>query len=443
LLEPLRYGRDLVEVTADHTLRRRYRVWGDWPAEVRAYLDEAREIAKARGTPGRRVKMGCLFLKDARMTFNCIEGADGKPLTGTFTTPPDFVEAMKTRGKREYADFMFAFSRGELEVEWVTETLEGLHWVSEADKDPAWSCQPKAVGEAFLNALDRYKGAGVCMWMLCAGRPTTLNGAAGQTIGAPPYGISYTQWQIHGGYSLVLSAPDLGLMVHEFNHRYLDNLRTLEGIQLTTFHGLANMGYGDLDLGYPHLLNTYRSVYLYLIRRDMWRRFTITSPNHAPREPFTGKAYAWDAVQADCWFKLPQLGDAELAKLTGIASFRMYAPKQAAFRLYTVAEADVAKVLSPYTTAKDEQDKALNNLIALHTESAAVLRTAAGHWLFVRPDLADLYADMLRISGKPGLPLPVYGYVLDGVCPLIILRAPDGMPVPADELGYFRPPAGS
>jgi hypothetical protein len=146
LLEPLRYGRDLVEVTADHTLRRRYRVWGDWPAEVRAYLEEAREIAKARGTPGRRVKMGCLFLKDARMTFNCIAGADGKPLAGTFTTPPDFVEAMKTSGMREYADFMFAFSRGELEVEWVTERVEGLHWVSEADKDPGWNCQPKAVG---------------------------------------------------------------------------------------------------------------------------------------------------------------------------------------------------------------------------------------------------------------------------------------------------------
>ena len=71
-----------------------------------------------------------------------------------------------------------------------------------------------------------------------------------------------------------MSAPDVGLMVHEFNHRYLDNLTALEGIQLTMFHGLANLGYGGSDVGYPHLLNTYRSVYLYLIRRDMWRRFT-------------------------------------------------------------------------------------------------------------------------------------------------------------------------
>ena len=46
-------------------------------------------------------------------------------------------------------------------------------------------------------------------------------------------------------------------MVHEFNHRYLDNLDSLEGLRLTMFHGLANLGYTDVDVGYPHLLNTY------------------------------------------------------------------------------------------------------------------------------------------------------------------------------------------
>ena len=127
-----------------------------------------------------------MFLKDARITCSRIDGADGQPLTGTFTTPPEFVEAMQTRGMREYTDFMFAFSRGELEVEWVTETLEGLHWVSDADKNPGWSCQPRAVGEAFLKALEKYRDAGVSMWMLCAGRPTTLNGGPRQKIGRRP-----------------------------------------------------------------------------------------------------------------------------------------------------------------------------------------------------------------------------------------------------------------
>ncbi len=443
LVEPLRFGREFVEVTTDGTLRRRYRVWGDWDAEVRAHLEVARANAAARGTPGRRVKMGCVFFKEARISFPKIPGADGKPLTGVYTTPSAFVDGMKTRGMSAYAAFMFAFSRGELEVEWVTETLEGLHWISDATGNPAWSCQPKALGDAFLKALERHKDSGVCMWMLCAGRPETLNGGPKQRIGAPPYGISYTQWPIHGGYSLVISEPDVGLMVHEFNHRYLDNLRALEGIQLTMFHGLANLGYEGGDLGYPRLMNTYRSVYLHLIRRDMWRRFTITGSNTTPRAVFSGKPYVWADVESDCWFRLPQLGNAELADLTGLASLTMDAPRQTTWRIYRAADADRAKISSPYTAATSESDTAVNNLVALRTESAAVMRTSTGHWLLVRPDLADIYADMNAIAGRPGGALPAYGYVLEGVRPMIVLRAPPEMPVPACEIGYFRVPGGA
>ena len=51
------------------------------------------------------------------------------------------------------------------------------------------------------------------------------------------------------------------------------------------------MGYERGDLGYPDLLAVYRSVYLHIIRRAMWRRFSLTGPNETPREPFTGKRY--------------------------------------------------------------------------------------------------------------------------------------------------------
>ena len=40
--------------------------------------------------------------------------------------------------------------------------------------------------------------------------------------------------------------------------------------------------------------------------------------------------------------------------------------------------------------------------------------------------------------GRPGAPLPVYGYVLEGVRPLLVLRAPPELPVPANERGYFQ-----
>jgi len=438
LRQPLAYGKDLVEVRQDSTLGRRYRHWGDWQAEFQDYLREARANAASRPTPPRLLRLGCVFLKNARVTFPAIKGAEGKPLEATYDTQAEFQDRMRRQATGEYSDFMFAFSGGLVKVEWVFETVEGIHWIQEGDK-PNWGCQPKAAGPQLERALGQHKGKDVCMWVFCAGRPTTQNAATPkqhvQGIGG---GISYTQWKLIGGYSLVTSVPDLGFLVHEFNHRYLDNLEAIEGIRLTQFHGLARLGYEPDDLGYPHLLNTYRSVYLYIVRPDMWRRFTVTGANRTAREPFSGKSYRWDDVKADCWFKLPELHDAELAKLTGLASFKMDATKDADYRLYTVADADRAQVLSPYVAAGGERDTALNNLLSLHTESCAIVKTATGNWLFVRPDLADLYVDMRKVSGAGADALPAHGYVLEGIRPLLVLRAPPEMALPTSELGFFR-----
>ncbi|MCX7048457.1 MAG: hypothetical protein NTX50_23595 [Candidatus Sumerlaeota bacterium] len=446
LKQPLAYGKDFIEVTEFNTLRRRYRVWGDWNKEVQAYLEEARDKARQRASPARKLKMGCVFLKDAQITCENVQGADGKPLTGVYSTPEARMQEARQKDARDFADFMFAFSQGEVEVEWTFETLEGLQW-KENGKKPAWGCQPKAIGDQVEKALGKHKDSGIAMWVWQTGKPKTLNPAKDSNgkkleIGSPPYGISYTQWPLYGAYNIVVCGNGVGLIVHELNHRYLDGLQGIEGIHLTMFHGLANMGYESNDLGYPALMNTYRSVYQYIIRRNMWRRFTLSGSNHTTMTAFSGKPYAWDDVKNDCWFRLPQLGDAELAKLTGIASFQMDAQPKTTYRLYKVSKSDEKLVLSKYVSEPNEKDVELNNLIALHTESAAVLRTATGHWLFVRPDLADVYVDMMRLSGKGADALPVYGYVLEGVRPLVVLRAPQEMPAPANELGYFLKASG-
>ena len=58
--------------------------------------------------------------------------------------------------------------------------------------------------------------------------------------------------------------------------------------------------------------------------------------------------------------------------------------------------------------------------------------------MFVRPDFADAYVDMAKIAGQSGDPLPVYGYVLENIRPLLVLRPPPELAVPANALGYFR-----
>ena len=439
LQSPLRWGKDFIEVRQDNTLGRRYRHWGDWSAEVEDYLCEAKANAATRPVPPRTLKLGCVFVKNARITFPRIAGAEGKPLEATYSTPSELEDKMRGQVTRDYADFVFAFSKGEVRVQWVFETVEGIHWVQDGN-EPDWGCQPKVAGPQLERALRRHKGANVCMWVFCAGKPRTMTAAnPQQRVQGIDGGISYTRWKLLDGYSLVTSVPDVGFLVHEFNHRYLDNLEAIEGIRLTQFHGLARLGYEDNDLGYPRLLNTYRSVYLYILRRDMWRRFTITETNRTLHERFRGQGYCWEDVKHDCWFELPELHDADLAKLTGLDSFKMDAKNNTGYRLYTVADADRSKVRSPYVASGQDHDTALNNLLSLHSESCAVLCSTTGHWLFVRPDLVDVYVDMAKLSGGNGRPLPVYGYVLEGVCPLVVLRAPPEMPVPPNRTRLLSP----
>jgi hypothetical protein len=170
----------------------------------------------------------------------------------------------------------------------------------------------------------------------------------------------------------------------------------------------------------------------------MWRRFSLEGPPRAKPEPFAGKAYAWAEASDDCWFRLPLLAEPELARLTGLAGLKIVAPAQARWRHFVVPEGARAGLLSPYVAAAGDGDAAPNNLLSLASESCAALRTATGHWLIVRPEVADVFAEAAGRRGG-GAPLAAYGWLNDGVNPLVVLRAPAELAVPAREIGYFRP----
>ena len=169
----------------------------------------------------------------------------------------------------------------------------------------------------------------------------------------------------------------------------------------------------------------------------MWERFSLVAHARPKPEPFTGRLYQRSEVGDDCWFRLPLLGEKEMAELTGLSSLKFVADRGVRFRQFTLSDSDQIKLRSPYSATADEKDAALNNVLSLATESCAVLRTATGHWLVVRPEIADVYVEMLSRRGK-GPPLPVAGWLNEGVCPLLVLRAPPELPVPAHEIDYFR-----
>lgn len=436
LVKPLEFRDEFVEVTASGTLRRRYRVWGDFAREMAACKTIAEQNATA-GTPQPKTfRLGCIFLQNASVEFSEVTGEDGKPLRAGFSTPAEFEQQMRNQTAQEYSDFTYAFTGGEVKCEWVFETLSDLKWTA-TGQHLGWGFQPRAIGDTLERVLAKHKDSKIDMWVWCAGQPKTENGSAKQRVGGPPYGISYTQWQLNGAFNIVICAPHLPLIVHEVNHRYLDNLVTIEGVQLTLFHGLNAMGYANGDLGYPDLLAVYRSVYQHIIRPAMWRRFSLVGPNQNRPETFSGRKYAWSEVMDDCWFKLPLLGESELAQLTGLPSLKIAADKKTVWRHFTVADADREKVLSPYVATGAEDDSVPNNLLSLATESCAVLKTATGHWFVVRPEVADVYVQMLSRAGR-GEPLTAAGWINEGVRPLVVLHAPTTLTVPEREIDYFR-----
>jgi hypothetical protein len=441
LREPLRHGDDLVEVTEARTLRRRYRHWGDWDREVADFKESGGRAVALSGRQPRTIRVACVFFEDARLVCPQIAGGDGRPLEAAYTTPEWFRRRMREQICGQYGDFTTAFSGGEIRLEWIFVTVRGLTWTFSGSADPTLSFQPRAIAEQFEKAVADHAAAGIEMWVLCGGIPTPLNPRdPRQRVAGPPYGVSYTQWKLHEGYSLVVTAPNLPLLVHEFNHRYLDNLESIEGVQLTLFHGLAMLGYEAGDCGYDDLLNTYRSVYQHLIRPAMHRRFSLAAEHRTPREPFSGRAYAWSDVADDLWFRVPELDAARLAQITGLPSLEIVGDRRDRHRLFRVSAADGARLRSPLAAAPADDDTRLDNLLSLATESCAVLATDTGHWLVVRPDMADVYVDMGRLAGRDTGPLEVHGWINQGVRPLVVLRADPGLAVPDRELGYFRGP---
>ena len=457
---PIKYGKeDIVGVTPEGTLSCRYRGdWDDpWGKYMESYLAEAKANAAARGVrQPKKVLFAAPIQKNTQVTAGSgILGIDGKPLRGHYSMP-EAQQQILHREAKKIADFFYAASDGEVTVEFIFPVLDGLK-VANGKGKAILSIWPRGLQDQLLPMLKQYQNAGVIEWIFISGRVQVENskvdakGNPTQRFGNGPFGVSYTGWPLYGGYCMATTAASAGLWVHEFNHRYLDGLKRHAGVQLTRVHSQGQLGYAP---GH-NLDEIYFDAYRYLIRPAMWKRFSSTTPKIAPLEPFSGKAYAWAEVQNDCWFKTPELHNAELAKLTGINSFEIvvFGGSQ---RLFKVAAADRSKVLSKYIEppkpvkakkggapppgAPPPPPVQLDNYIKMGAESCAVVKTATGTWLFVSANMADLYADMLKISGKGKEAVPVYGYVNEGVLPLLVFKAPAAMPLPTCEEGFFRTP---
>ncbi|MCY2929401.1 MAG: chitobiase/beta-hexosaminidase C-terminal domain-containing protein [Planctomycetota bacterium] len=409
---PLPYNGEFVEVTAANTLRNRYASL-DFAKDMAFYLDQATKAAAKTG------KTGSMTIKQVLIREIFLVDDAGKPLA-VCKLPEGFFTQIAEHEKA-FADFVFSSSNGAMKVKFAPAEIVDKVNYTVGKLGANWWFNPKNLHEA--NPIDNPKG-----------------------IISPEYGgKAYGSEEMAGARLNTLNDHEIARSVHEWQHHIFDTtIQETEHITVTRGHGLIDAGYawnaltwgpkfGTLNVG--PCLAYYRDCNRYYNRRDMWLRWRLRPAHNIPHEPFSGKAYAWADVTDDMWFKLPQLDSAALRALTGLPMIRVNAPDSALVLDVGTGEG----LLSPMLAGEIKTDTTLNNAVNFFEESAAYLRTPTGQWVFVKPQIADVYVDMLALRGKAAKPLVVYGYILEGCKALVAIKLPDDLPVPTDEVSFFRP----
>lgn len=432
LREPLACDGELVEVTQQNTLRQRYHSY-DFAKDMAFYLERAGKNSAGR-KPG-KMRIMQVLIREIELTDS--QGV----VVAVCTIPEKFVTEAKEYEKA-FSDVVYASSDGAMVVEWLpVQVVETIKY-NVGNLGSQWWFHPKeAEGEmAFLKDFKEGDADFLFFFLHVAKRADNK-----QDVWPEYGGMAYGRQEIKGARVCTLNDHEIARGIHEWQHHIFDTtIQETENMTVTRSHGLTDAGYtgssltwsgtyGTLNIG--PCLAYYRDCNRYYQPRDMWERWRLRPAHNVAHEPFSGKAYAWADVRHDYWFKLPQLGPPELQALTGLKTVQAISAE--ASLVFDVG--DGADLASPRLTGDIRNDAALNNAVNFFHESGAFLATPTGKWLFVKPQMADLYVDVLSLQGKPARSLDVYGYVLEGYKALVAIRLPDDLPAPTDELSMFRP----
>jgi hypothetical protein len=436
---PLARDGEFIEVTDQNTLRHRYHS-KDFAKDMAFYLEQAKEHAKGR-TPG-KMKIQQVLIREID-----IMGPGGKQV-GTCKIPENFITE-SAEYEKTFADLIFAMSDGSVTVEWLpTQIIDKAPYDNQGDLGGNWWLDPKRL-EGQLDFLKDIKEGDMdfmFFYLHAASRADNTNSLVWPEFG----GMAWGGVEIKGARLLTLNDHELARSVHELGHHIFDTtIQETEGMTVTRPHGLIDAGYawnaldwgggtvGTLNLG--PCMAYYRDCYRFYNPRDMWERWRLRPAHNIAHEPFSGKAYAWADVKHDYWFKLPQLHTAELQALTGLQNVQTFAPDAALVFASGQADDPFYGGATPLVTGVANADNRLNATLSLSNESCAYLKTSTGQWLFVKPQVADFFVDLLKLRNGKGDPLPVYGYVLEGFKAAVAMRLPDDFPGAPDEIGLFRP----
>lgn len=432
LKAPLAYEGELVEVTQQGSFRQRYHSY-DLAKDLAFYLERAKKKSVGR-TPGK--------MKILQVLIRQIDLIDSKgQVAAVCKIPENFITEAKEYEK-VFGDLVYASSDGAMVVEWLPVRIIDKIRYPNGDLGAQWWFNPKGA-DAEMEFLKDFKAgdADFMFFYLTIAKRVDNN----QDLYPGYGGMAYGAEEIKGARFIALNDHEIARGIHEWQHHIFDTtIQETENMTVTRSHGLIDAGYSGSSLNWGGRYGTlevgpclayYRDCNLYYQARDMWERWRLRPAHKMQHEVFAGKAYKWADVKSDYWFKLPQLFQEQLQSLTGLKMIQVSSADAA----LTFDVGDGPDLASPRLVGDIKNDALLNNAVNFFHEGAAYLKTPTGKWLFVKPQLADVYVDLMRIRGKAAQPLSVYGYVLEGYKALLAIRLPDDMPVPTDELSFFRP----
>lgn len=372
---------------------------------------------------------------------------------------------------RNYQDLVFVYTGGALQVEpselvidnRVTKLDEmggNAYWMSGYN---AAEANDKRIRENYYDNITFYYK-----------KPETMKaGLLGGAIGRD-YGIRgsafWTQWITDWNEPpSVFSGPGV-VSFHEWLHNvsYYAH-RVMRYTAIPDCHAAEEYGYWDQDGGYKQWQAWNRDLTLYYIPRAFWYKLNTRGQDlgEAPlainSSVKAGKFYNWDLVKDDWQALLPELSDAQLQSLTGIADLNVEVHQSKPnsnmnFRLKTERKTGSAYFADDISKAQVQFDNVLllgrrekpsrrsdpyGGYADAPLEGMAVLRnpsTPRGRrdLLLLRPDIASAVLPLLkterdarsRIIGFLHKRDPAEGQQVNLIAALVDF----GDKVPADEL---------
>lgn len=447
--QSVQYQDDLIEVKDDGNFRRHYLHWSDKAADWQAYYDLATDNEPEEQF---KIRIVSIFPENAVIRSVNTRAEDFHPLEASVNYDESNLEDYKQRNKTALDEYLVAATRGYLKTSMREVVIPDLLWEIQGTEWSGSLAEP--ITAKCLTYQLKERGwtddeiNEVNVWILVQPDLQTRNRtASNKTITLQYAGTAQQFANARFANGLLIRVPESAgpdVLSHELTHLFTANFKKTHDYLYCPFHGGGRMGYADVPGSpYPWIgANNPAGLYdfnmlRYYISPTMWQTYGQVAPTPPPITA-SATGYRFSEVYQDWSTLLPRLTTNDIESLLGIG---MKITFNDSFTLFKVNWADRQLLQSPHHLIFTSSSVP-SNCLDRNINNVAVLKVPSGHWLFVKPELMELFCDMPRQAdysiGAGQNWLPLYGFYTtsDGLG-LVLIKAPARLPTVKAEMQYF------